>query len=202
MADGGRFGGLRDEIEADESEDTESESEPDDEPEPDNGSDDGAEPEPESEGESEQDTEPESEPDEEPESRSDGQSDHEAEPEPDATETKTDSPSGDEPSGNMSGGQSASDGGSVVTEDVDVTKPGVDYDPSMQRAIYVTDDAWQDHKKSIQFEIERLLYEHGVEEPLGCEIGTAVIETAMERPSEIAERVLERRGLSVDLSNE
>lgn len=192
MADddgGGRFGGLGDELGSTGSDDTESE--------PDNGPND----EPQQEVGPENGSESEPEPDDEPESESDGQSDDEPESEADTTDS-TDSESDDGSSENMGGNQSTSDGGNVVTEYVDISKPGVDYDPSMQRAIYVTEDAWRDHKASIQFEIERMLYQHGVEDPLGCEIGTAVIETAMERPTEIAERVLERRGLSVDLSDE
>jgi hypothetical protein len=104
--------------------------------------------------------------------------------------------------GPSNGSGSDSDAAAPTADDeVDLTTPAFDYDRDMQENFYVHPDALQEFEDVRRFEIERLLAQYGVRDPTGREIDTAVIEVICEHYEEVVERVLDRRGLSVDVTD-
>ena len=89
-----------------------------------------------------------------------------------------------------------------ASEDIDLTEPAFPYRNEMHCALYVKPDIWDEYERTVRFEIERTLHQHGVSDPTGRELGTAAIETVLNHPEEVAEYVLEHRGLSIDLTDE
>ena len=84
---------------------------------------------------------------------------------------------------------------------MDLSKPAFEYDNNMHEAIYVRGDVYEEYKRTERFTIELKLDKHGVSNPKGREIGTALIETADKHWPEIVQRVLEYRGLHVDIED-
>lgn len=96
---------------------------------------------------------------------------------------------------------SASEGIDRVDANIDLSEPAFEYEADMQERVYVLNEVYEEYERTRKFKINLKLDEHGVSNPKGREIGTALIETAEHHWPEIVQRVLARRGLSVDLDD-
>ena len=73
--------------------------------------------------------------------------------------------------------------------------PAFPYDEVKQRPLYAREEAWAAFEDALELDVERILRENEVRDAEGREFHDAALRVAAEHPEEIAEQMLDARGI-------
>jgi len=76
--------------------------------------------------------------------------------------------------------------------------PAFPYDEVTQRPLYAREEAWNAFEDALELDVERTLREYDVRDAAGRELHDAALRVAAEHPEEIANQLLELRGIDVN----
>lgn len=116
------------------------------------------------------------------------------------SETPTDATSGGEDERRNGRSSPTSDSPSESADDFDPKEPGFPFEAVVQEQIYPLDDEWNTWSIETQYAVDRLVHKHGLRKIKGREYQSALVAIANRHPQEVAEFIIEQRGVEFDES--
>lgn len=113
----------------------------------------------------------------------------------DAEPEMADEESGKEPAESEQAGEEPA----VEEEEQSPDEPAFPYRSGYQRPVYVRDETWESWGETKRWEVEKLLHDHGVDDPAGREVDDAAFRILAECPELVAALVLDERGIDHDI---